>query len=293
MKTKNVNLISPEDVDSGDIKWQDYKDFFAYSYGTCGIALFFVLCVMTSIAQLLPSLWLTKWLDEDLEGQQDSNYPTIFAVLIVIFIILTMLRSLGVFKLILTSTTNLHDTIVQRVLRADILFFDSNPIGRIVTRFSKDLIVFDLLAPIISIITIQGFFRTVTVVIIISIINYWMIPVVAVCAVLMYLIFTKGTKVMIEAQRRDSESRGPIHGTFAMAINGLVSLRVAEKLQFFRQDFINSLSYGTNATFCYVIANRWIGIRMDILCCLFNFCIALFLILLKGKVDNTLLVMSL
>lgn len=49
-KTKNVNLIAAEDVDSGEIKWQDYKDFFAYSYGTCGIAMFFVLCVMTSVA---------------------------------------------------------------------------------------------------------------------------------------------------------------------------------------------------------------------------------------------------
>ena len=196
--------------------------------------------------------------------------------------ILTMIRSLSLFKIILTSSTNLHDAIVQRVLRANIIFFDSNPIGRIVTRFSKDLITFDLMAPIISIITIQGFFRTGTVVIIISIINYYMIPVILVCALLMLYIMKKGTKVMIEAQRRDSESRSPIHGTFAMVVNGLVSLRVADKLQFFRQEFINGLELGTNATFCYVIANRWIGIRMDILCCIFNFAIAVFLILLKG-----------
>jgi len=196
--------------------------------------------------------------------------------------ILTMIRSLSLFKIILTSSTNLHDAIVQRVLRANIIFFDSNPIGRIVTRFSKDLITFDLLAPIISIITIQGFFRTATVVIVISIINYWMVPVVLVCAILMLYIMKKGTKVMIEAQRRDSESRSPIHGTFAMVVNGLVSLRVADKLQFFRQEFINGLELGTNATFCYVIANRWIGIRMDILCCIFNFAIAVFLIFLKG-----------
>ena len=220
-------------------------------------------------------------------------YPTVFAILIGIFIILTMLRSLSLFKIILTSSTNLHDAIVRRVLRANIVFFDSNPIGRIVTRFSKDLIVFDLLAPIISIITIQGFFRTGTVVVVISVINPWMIPVVACCAILMYFIMKKGTKVMIEAQRRDSEARSPIHGTFAMVINGLVSLRTAEKIKFFRQDFLNGLSLGTNATYCYVIANRWIGIRMDILCCIFNFMIALFLIMLKGKVDKTLLVMSL
>ena len=204
-----------------------------------------------------------------------------------------MFRSLSIFKIILTSSTNLHDAIVKRVIRANIIFFDSNPIGRIVTRFSKDLITFDLLAPIIAIITIQGFFRTGTVVIIISIINYWMVPVVLVCALSMLYIMKRGTKVMIEAQRRDSESRTQIHGTFAMVVNGLVSLRVADKLQFFRQEFINGLELGTNATFCYVLAKKWIGIRMDMLCVLFNVAIAVFLILLKGKVDKTLLVMSL
>jgi len=181
----------------------------------------------------------------------------------------------------------------KRVLRANILFFDSNPIGRIVTRFSKDLIVFDLVIPILSILTIQGFFRTATVVVIISIVNQWMIIVCVVCCVLMYFIVRKGTQVMLEAQRRDSESRSPIHGTIAMVINGLVSLRAAEKIQYFRQDFINNLKFSTNASFCYVIANRWIGIRLDVLCCIFVVFISFFLVLLKGKVEGSYLVMSL
>jgi ABC-type multidrug transport system fused ATPase/permease subunit len=98
---------------------------------------------------------------------------------------------------------------------------------------------------------------------------------------------------MLESQRCDSESRSPIHGTFAMVIDGLVSLRTADKLGYFRQDFINNLKLGTNATFCYAVANRWIGIRLDLLCCTFIGFIAFFLVILKGKVDNSLLVMSL
>ena len=65
---KQIDLIEPENKDEGDIKWKDYKEFFSYSYGNCGIVMFFIVCCLTSTAQLLPSLWLTKWLDEDLEG---------------------------------------------------------------------------------------------------------------------------------------------------------------------------------------------------------------------------------
>ena len=87
---------------------------------------------------------------------------------------------------------------------------------------------------------------------------------------------------MIEAQRRDGESRTPIHSNFAMIINGLISVRAMNKINYFRQEFINSLEYNTNTTFCYVISNRWIGFRMDILCAIFMIAITAFVIMLKG-----------
>ena len=74
-------------------------------------------------------------------------YPTVFGILIAVFIVISMVRSLIIFNVVLKSATNLHNTMAERVLRANILFFDSNPIGRIVTRFSKDLIMFDLVVP--------------------------------------------------------------------------------------------------------------------------------------------------
>jgi len=157
------------------------------------------ICALTAVAQLMPSFWLTEWLKQDLEGQQDSIYPIVFSVLVAVFIVLTMIRSIVIFHLILSSATNLHNEMTRKVLRANILFFDSNPIGRIVTRFSKDLIVFDLVVPIIAIITLQGFFRTVTVVITIAVVNYWMIPVCLLLLLLLLLIFKRGTQVMIES----------------------------------------------------------------------------------------------
>ena len=56
---------------------------------------------------------------------------------------------------------------------------------------------------------------------------------------------------------------------------------------------MNNLQYGTNATFCYVIANRWIGIRLDILCCIFISFICFFVVTLKGQVEESLLIMCL
>ena len=84
-----------------------------------------------------------------------------------------------------------------------------------------------------------------------------------------------------------------MHGTFAMVVNGIVSLRAADKFAYFRQDFINNLELGCNATFSYVISNRWISIRLDIICALFISVICLSVVLLKGSVESSLLIMTL
>jgi ABC-type multidrug transport system fused ATPase/permease subunit len=69
----------------------------------------------------------------------------------------------------------MHNLITERVVRANILFFDSNPIGRIMTHFSKDMSVVDaMLAFLIPIIS-YGFFRAVSVSVALCWVNYWTI----------------------------------------------------------------------------------------------------------------------
>ena len=98
----------------------------------------------------------------------------------------------------------MQNKITNRILRANVSFFDQNPIGKILQVFSNDMMIFDLVVPIVALITIQGFFYTGTVVVLIAIINPWMLVIIAVCMVLLYLILKKGSKVMIEAQKQDA-----------------------------------------------------------------------------------------
>lgn len=47
----------------------------------------------------------------------------------------------------LYANTNMHNYMTEKVMRAKILFFDSNPSGRISTRFSRDMVILDFLMP--------------------------------------------------------------------------------------------------------------------------------------------------
>ena len=147
--------------------------------------------------------------------------------------------------------------------------------------------------PIVAIITIQGFFRVGTVIIMICIINPIMIVVTIFTSILVFLTIRKGKPVMIESQKRDAEAKAPIQEYLSSMTHGIVSMRACNRTDFFRQDFLNKLAIGTNASFCYVLANRWISIRLDILCCIFMSFVCFFVILMKGQYDASWLTMTL
>ena len=116
---------------------------------------------------------------------------------ILAYIVLCILRAAVIFAFVHTSTTNMHNTMSYKVLRAKILFFDSNPIGRVVTRFSKDVSVLDFIIPTLSIFIVQGIFRTVTVAITVSIINPYLFIVVFFGALSMLYVLKQGIPSMV------------------------------------------------------------------------------------------------
>ena len=101
------------------------------------------------------------------------------------------------FDLILASTSNLHDRMTQTLLRATILFFDSNPIGRILTRFAKDMTMCDLTMPYVANFASVFIFRGFFVCLIICTINPWLLIVLSGVMVGFVYCYKLGTPAMI------------------------------------------------------------------------------------------------
>jgi ATP-binding cassette subfamily C (CFTR/MRP) protein 4 len=217
----------------------------------------------------------------------------VFAGLVLLYTLVSFTRAMALFKIILKSISNMLQTVTERVLRSQIVFFDSNPIGRILTRFTKDVVVFDLLFPMQFLMFINGILRSLTVVITIAVINPYVLIPAAIVLVMMIFILKLGNKAMADAQRLDSLEREPIHNTFSMMITGLVSCRVSGKIEFFKHEFMNSLYRGSNAMFCNNSISRWIGLRLDLLCVAFTSSVTWFCLIMKGHVQAKILLVTL
>lgn len=212
---------------------------------------------------------------------------------IVLFMLFGIIKSVSLQFLLMHATTNMHNTMAEKVIRARILFFDSNTSGSIISRFSKDVGVLDNLMPILVIVSSQGILRTISVVIAVAIVNPWLI--IPAFTGLFYMLYVtkRGIKPMIESQRFDFLYFGPINQTFTMMISGLVTFRAYRRFDFFKDQLLDALEGSANSTFCYNMINRWIGTRLDIVCSFLAIATAAFCVAYKGILNTEMLIFSL
>lgn len=76
--------------------------------------------------------------------QSESKWSTdlciyIYSALIVALFAIALTRSMTFYKLAMWSSANLHNRMFDSVISSSMRFFDTNPSGRILNRFSKDI----------------------------------------------------------------------------------------------------------------------------------------------------------
>lgn len=76
-------------------------------------------------------------------------------------------------------------------------------------------------------------------------------------------------------------------------VNGLISVRALNKVNYFRKILIDDVKLSANTTFNFVSIHRWLGIRLDMTALLFVFSVAIFSVFMKDSIDPSLLAFSL
>lgn len=72
----------------------------------------------------------------------------VFVGIVVAILGVAFVQSASVQLLFLYVSNKLHNLMLSRVVHAPLSFFDSNPLGRIINRFSSDVATADLAIPV-------------------------------------------------------------------------------------------------------------------------------------------------
>ena len=182
-------------------------------------------------------MWLSFLTGKLPSEDKDETNLTIHSGLVAASFILGIIRAYIFFLICLRCSERLHDKMVVALLKAPVFFFDSNPVGRILNRFSKDVGCMDELLPRQFLSTIQWVLMLLSSVVVPSATNPWLLfVIVPVTDMTLYFarFYLKSSR---ELKRLESICRSPVFSHISETLDGLDTIRTRGRQRDFIEKF--------------------------------------------------------
>nr|CAD7200060.1 unnamed protein product [Timema douglasi] len=208
----------------------------------------------------------------------------IYTVCILGSVIITIIRSVVFFKVCMTASRRLHNTMFSSILQGTMRFFDTNPSGRVLNRFSKDMGSVDEMLPKTLIEATQIFLVMAGILVMVTVVNYLlMVPMVFVG-----LLFYKIRQIYLgtgqDMKRLEGATRSPVFSHLAASLNGLTTIRACGAQQLLRQEFDSHQDLHTSSFYLTIATSVAFGFWLDVVSNIFVACVAFsFLLLDEGS----------
>ncbi|XP_037815936.1 probable multidrug resistance-associated protein lethal(2)03659 [Lucilia sericata] len=264
-----------ESKQEGKIGLKLYKKYFGSGGG------FFVLTFMTFLclaAQVLASgsdYFLSYWVNknENTSPEISEDNPQtdpidiyIFSALNLAVIISSVARSFMFFNLAMKSSTSLHNAMYMGVTRAAMYFFNTNPSGRILNRFSKDMGQVDEILPSVMMDVIQIFLQLFGILIVLCLVNPWYLLPTVVLVFIFYYLRSFYLKTSRDVKRLEAITRSPIYSHLAASLNGLATIRAFEAEEILIAEFDIYQDLHSSGFYMFVATSRAFGYWLDCCC---------------------------
>ncbi|XP_026524765.1 multidrug resistance-associated protein 4 [Notechis scutatus] len=295
-----LTSLPEESRSEGKIGFTIYKKYFSAGANYFVIFILLVLNILAQVTYVLQDWWLSYWANQQVMlnvtrmeygGQNITKhldlpwYLGIYAGLTVATILFSILRSLLMFHILVNAARSLHNKMFQSVLRTPVLFFDRNPIGRILNRFSKDIGHLDDLLPITFLDFVQTFLQVCGVVgVAIAVIPWILIPLAPLLIVFIFLrrYFLDTSR---DIKRLESTTRSPVFSHLSSSLQGLWTIRAFQAQQRFQELFDAHQDLHSEAWFLFLTTSRWLAVRLDAICAIFVIVMAFGSLLLAQALD--------
>ncbi|RKO88481.1 ABC transporter type 1, transmembrane domain-containing protein [Blyttiomyces helicus] len=133
-----VDIIIAEDKETGSVKWKAMHAYVQFAGGVWHVLLVLFAIRIYTATSVINQFWLSWWTSDKFNQSLDW-YIHIYislgvaqAVFLLIFICIIISGTYQVSR-------RMHRKALEGVLQAPMSFFDSQPVGRILNRFSKDI----------------------------------------------------------------------------------------------------------------------------------------------------------
>ncbi|TVU07886.1 hypothetical protein EJB05_41261 [Eragrostis curvula] len=284
-------LTEEEERGIGDLRWKPYKDYIDVSQGIFQLSGMCISQVLFACFQIMSTYWLAVAVQTDnisaalLVGAYSGI--SIFSCCFAYF------RSLFAALLGLKASKEFFSGLMDSVFKAPMSFFDSTPVGRILTRASSDLSILDFDIPYSMAYMVTGSIQVVTTILVMGTVT-WQVLVVAIPVgiTMVYVQLTHSSENMKryyvssarELVRINGTTKAPVINYASESILGVVTIRAFSQSERFIRNNMQLIDTDATLFFHTVAGQEWVIMRVEALQFLTILTSALFLILVPPGV---------
>lgn len=261
-----------EDSQVNSILWDVYKKYINLGLGIFGVfaaPIFLLLVALATFCQVFTNTWLSFWMEKKFKNLLDRFYVAFY----VLFAFLTVIFTGIEFTMLAYMNNRLAELLnvksVEKVLHAPMEFMDTNPLGRVLNRFTKDTDSLDneigeqLRLFIFPLATIIGI-----VILCICYLPWFAIAVPFLGGAFIFLSdFYSGSSR--EIKRLESLQRSVVYNNFNEMLQGMGTIKAFKEDKAFmaKNDYL--LNRMNEAYFLLIANQRWLCLHLDIMAAIF------------------------
>ncbi|KAJ3109759.1 hypothetical protein HK100_003234, partial [Physocladia obscura] len=264
VQNSSKRLVVAEDRETGGVKSSVFVSFAVAMGGAKSISLLIFMLVLSQSLRVGTDLWLVYWTDFSIPGLSNSAYMWTYfglgfgqSTAIVIFSLLVAIGGTAAAK-------SLHREALTRIAHTPSSFFDTNPLGRVLNRFSRDQDVIDNTLPdAVRLFFIAFGMACSTFCLVSYATSGWFLIALAPLMCAYYYVQALYRNSARELKRLDSLTRSPLYSHINESMTGVNTIKAYREQSRFIKKTDDLIDANNVPYYLQNMGARWLGMRLE------------------------------